>query len=165
MSKKSTFNKHKIDGSKYVNSETGETLNSEVGTVTSVNIPSTDYVKFKSESFFIIDSKAITYLQKHLTKTEMYYIYSACKMAKGQFNILHDKDNNAHTKKTLQADFDLSRNPFNRLMKRLLDKGVIYYLVGYLNGKKINHIMLNPNLARSTNIIHSQCARVFQEFE
>lgn len=165
MSKKSTFNKHKIDGSKYVNSETGETLSSEIGTVTSVNTPNSDYVKFKSESFFIIDNKAVAYLQKHLTKSEMYYVYSACEMVKGQFNILHDKFDKAHTKKSLQKDFELSRNPFNKLMNRLVDKGIIYYLVGSLNGRKVKHIMLNPNLARKTNIIHSQCATVFQQFD
>lgn len=165
MSKKNTFRKEKLETDKYVNIETGETLQSEHPTITSVNKHDTDYVKFKSESFYIIDDTALRYLENNINRSDMLHVHTIMKMVYGNYNILHDKNINVHTKETLMRDLELARNAFNRLLKKLYSKGVIYYIDGYKDGKKIKYIMLNPNLARRTNIIHRECSKVFQTFE
>lgn len=157
--------KKTVDFSKYVNVETGETLDSQFeGDITSINITNHDMVKMKSESFFIIDDKALRYLEGVLSRTEMSYIYSMCSMVRGNFNILHDKFIRPHTKTTLMEELELARNTFSRLMDKLVKQGVIYYISGYKNRRKIKHIMLNPNLARRTNVINSGCYNSFQRF-
>lgn len=165
MSKKNTFKKEKIDAEKYVNTETGETLASEHGTITSINKPNTDYVKFKSDSFYIIDDKAMRYLENNLSKSDMLHVHTMIKMVYGCYNILHDRNISMHTKESLMIDLELARNAFNRLLKKLFDKGVIYYIEGKKDGKKVKHIMLNPNLARRTNVIHKSCSDAFQTFD
>jgi hypothetical protein len=157
--------KEKIDASKYVNTETGETLESEQGQITSVNKPNPNYVKMKSDSFYIIDDEAIKYLSTILSKSDMLHLHNICVMVNGNYNILHDAQQREHTRATLMQDLDLARNAFGRLMIQLEKQGVIYYIVGYNKGARIKYIMLNPNIARRTNVIHKDCIKHFQSFK
>lgn len=165
MPKTSTSNKHKIDAEKYVNIDTGETLASEQGVITSINKPNKDYVKFKSDSFYIIEDKAIRYLERVLSKPDMAHVHVMIKMAYGNYNYLHDANLNAHSRKTLQKDLEIARTSFSGLMNRLMRKGVIMETRGFKNDKPFKYIMLNPNLARRTNTIHTECANKFQTFD
>lgn len=162
---KRIINKKKIDSDKYVNVDTGETLTSEfggdVGTLNKVN---SDYVRMQSKDFFIIEKEAVDYLEGVLSKGDMGYVYMMCKMVYGCFNLLHDKNVVVHSKQTLMADLDLARNAFGRLMNRLEDKGVLYFILGKKDGKRVKYIMLNPNLARKTNTLHNDCVNNFQSF-
>lgn len=107
MSKKNTFKKEKIDTDKYVNTETGETLASEQPNLTSVNKINSDYVKFKSESFFIIDDNVMNYLKDILSKADMYHVIIMAQMVYGSYNYLHDKNLNVHNRESLQRDLNI----------------------------------------------------------
>lgn len=163
--RKQLYNRARIDTEKYVNVDTGETLQSEHGTITSVNKPNSDYVKMSSEMFYIIDDKAMRYLETVLSKSDMNHLYLMTGMVYGAMNILHNKSNQAHNRKSLMSDLAIARTAFSGLLTRLSRKGVIYEMKGYKNGKQVKYIMLNPNIARRTNIIHKECSQYFQTFK
>lgn len=52
----------------------------------------------------------------------------------------------------------------NLFIKNLEKKSIIYYIVGYTNGRKVKHIMLNPFLARKRKTFKIECISVFDNF-
>lgn len=162
---KSISNKQRIDSSKYVNRDTGELLSSEfTGTVGSVNLLSNDLVKIKSESFVITDTRTLEYLRSILGKSDLGYVNLIIPMVYGNWNMLYRSSGGSpHTSKSLQADLDLAHTAFYGLMQRLYKRGVIYYIIGYVKGRKVKHIMLNPTIARRTNQIQRECLKYFED--
>lgn len=161
---KSLFNKKKIDGTKYVNVDTGETLSSETGnSITSINMTNKEYGRLQSESFVIIDNNAAMYLRNILSKSDLGYVRFMLEMVNGNYNIIYNYENmKPHTRDTLMKELDLARTAFSGLLTRLYTKGVIYYLDGYKDRKKFKHIMLNPTIGRKTNQIHKECLSYFE---
>lgn len=163
---KSISNKRSIDSSKYVNVDTGELLGSEHdGSVSSVNVLDRNIVKMKSVEFIIADTRTIEYLKGILSRSDLGYVRWMLEMVYGGFNILYDKEtHHPHTKKSLQCELDLANTAFYGLIKRLHLKGVLYYIEGYNNRKKVNYIMLNPSIGRRTNQIQRECLKYFEDF-
>lgn len=163
---KSISKKKTIDASKYINVDTGEYLNSEhSGSVSSVNVMDANIVKMKSEEFVITDTRTIEYLKGILSRSDLGYVRWMIDMVYGGFNILYDKQTfSPHTKKTLQCELELANTAFYGLIKRLHLKGVLYYIEGYNNRKKVNYIMLNPTIGRRTNQIQRECLKYFEDF-
>jgi len=150
----------KIEGDKFVNTETGETLDG----VTSVNIVDKEIVIMHSDEYVILDSKALMYVQEHFNPTDLGRIMKMTNMTRGQFNVLYNGES-PHSKQTLQEELDYSRNKFANFLKRLETKSIIYYIVGYIDGKRARSIMLNPHLARKRKTIHTDCLNSFQDIK
>lgn len=68
---KNAYTKKKIDFSKYVNIETGETLDSEVPGISSINAQSNQLQIVSSEEYMIVDKKAMDYIRTYFNRTEM----------------------------------------------------------------------------------------------
>ena len=162
---KKVISKLKINPSKYVNTETGETLHSENPNITSLNTYNKDLVIIDYKEYVIIDSKAITYITKHFSTTEVGRITKMADMVEGCFNILHNKNHNPHTDETLMLDIEYTRSKYSDFMKKLYKKGIIYYVTGYKNENPVKYILLNPYLARKTKAIHNDCLIYFDNFQ
>lgn len=162
---KQVYLKKKIDVSKYVNKETGEELIAEHPNATSLNSYQNDLVIIDSKEYVIIDSKALNYIKKHFSVTEVGRITAMSDMVKGCFNILHTKENIPHTDSSLMEEIEYTRNKYADFMKKLLLKGVIYYVIGYKNDKQVKYILLNPHLARKSKTIHKDCLSYFNDFK
>ena len=162
---KNAYTKKKIDFSKYVNIETGETLDSEVPGISSINAQSNQLQIVSSEEYMIVDKKAIDYIRTYFNRTEMARIGELQGMVHGCFNIVYkDLDNKIpHSKETLMEEFDYTRNKFALFMKKLYQKSVIYYISGYKDGREVTHIMLNPFIARKQKTFHTECVSMFQD--
>jgi hypothetical protein len=160
---KQSYYKKKVSTEKYVNVETGELLASEYN-VTSLNIANEDLVIVSSEEYVIIDSKAIMYIEREFSTSEKAKIYQMINMVRGSYNLLYDNSTGKpHTKETLNEAIEYARNQFINFMKKLHEKSVIYYLVGYKNRRKCKWIMLNPTLARKQKTFHRDCLDVFTD--
>lgn len=157
------YNKEKLDTSKYVNIETGETLQSENPNITSVNKINKDLVIVSSDEYIIIDSKALVYIQKNFTNAEVARILDMSNMVKGCYNLLYKKDSTEHTKESLKEELEYTRNNFALFMKKLYVKSIIYYFKGFKNGKELTHIMLNPHLARKSKTFFVDCISSFED--
>ena len=160
---KRLFNKVNINPSDYVNTKTGETLQSENPNITSLNSFHNDLVIIDYKEYVVIDSKALNYISENFSSTEVGRIIKMSDMVKGCFNILHDKGQNPHTDESLMIDIEYTRNKYADFMKKLIMKGVIYYVIGYKNKKPVKYILLNPHLARKSKTIHKECLLYFDK--
>jgi len=156
MTAKKKVIRKKVEGS-IVDMGSGEVIDG----VTSVNVPDQDLVIIDSDEYVIIDSEALRYIQNNFNPMDLGRILKMADMTYGEFNILH-KGNTPHTSASLMEDLKYSRNKYSNFMKRLEKKSIIYYIVGYTNGKKVKHIMLNPYLARKRKTVHKDCIRSFE---
>lgn len=163
--KKSIFRKQKIDSTKYVNIETGESLSDERGMITSVNIKNDEMVIISSNEYIIIDSKASAYIRRNFNKAEAGRILEMCNMIHGSYNLLCNHMKVPHTKETLMTDLDYTINKFRDFLDKLYKNGIIYYISGYKDGVEKIHIMLNPFLARKQKTFNSDCVNHFQVLE
>lgn len=154
-----------IDPEKYANTETGETLASEYGANTCIQVPNGDFVKFKSKDFYMIERSALEYLQKHLSTKDLGYIYMISNMVYGSMNALYDKEMKAHTRETLMTDLELARTQFSGLINRLMKKGILYELKGMRGDKVMKAFILNPQIARRSNTIDRYTAELFHNLK
>lgn len=150
--------KHTIDGSQYVDKDTGEILGPETTTVTVVD---KELMIMHSEEYVILDSKALAYIQAHFNPMDMGRILQMADMTYGEYNVLYNKTV-PHNRESLMEELQYSRNKFSNFLKRLEMKSIIYYISGYNNGKRVKYFMLNPHLARKRKTIHKDCLRSFQ---
>lgn len=149
---------------KYVNTETGESMASEFGSATSVNVRDDNKVIISSTDYVIIDSNALNYIRDKFSNSDMARILDMCNMPRGTHNLLYDKiEGEFHTKKTLSERLHCSKNIFNAFMNKLHRKSIIYYLVGYEGRNKVSHIMLNPTLARKSKTFDKECVSAFKD--
>jgi len=152
----------KIDGEQFVDKDTGETLGSAIPGIQTVRSVDENVVIMNSEEYVILDSQALVYIQDHFNPMDLGRIMKMTNMTQGQYNVLY-KGEQPHSKQTLMTELDYSRNKFSNFLKRLEMKSIIYYIVGYVDGKRVRHIMLNPNLARKRKTIHKDCLNSFQD--
>jgi len=153
--------KKKIDGDQFVNISTGELLSSEVPGLPSVSVVDNDLKIMHSDEYVIIDSRALDYIQENFNPVDLGRILKMADMTYGEYNILC-KDRIPHNRETLMEELNYSRNKFSNFLKRLEMKSIIYYIIGYIDGKRSRHIMLNPHLARKRKTIHKDCLVSFQ---
>lgn len=158
---KGKVSKEKLDTEKYVNKETGEMMSSEIPGNVTISKTDPDLIILDSEEYVIIDSQALSYIKENFSPTDMGRIMKMADMTQGEFNVLYNGQS-PHTTASLMENLDYTRNKFANFMNRLERKSVIYYIVGYTNGKKVKHIMLNPYLARKRKTIHKDCIKSFQ---
>src|SRR5690606_7435103 len=122
----------------FVHPETGETLESAIGCITSINTKDEDFVIINGENFVIVEKGALDYLETILTNSEMNYVRAMVSMVRGEYNVLHGNNNEALTRKTLQAEIQVAKTTFVKLMSKLHKEGVVGYLDLYINkGKKV----------------------------
>lgn len=158
---KQVFNKTKIDPSKYVNIETGETLQSENPNITSLNSFKSDLVMIDYKEYVVIDSHALNYIVQNFSSTEIGRITKMADMVEGCFNILHNDQKVPHTDESLMEEIEYTRNKYAEFMKKLYKKGVVYYVTGYKYNKPVKYILLNPYLAKKSKTLHKDCLTYF----
>lgn len=148
----------------FVNKETGETLESQVGVITSINTRDEDFVVIDGENFMIVEKNALNYLETILSSSEMNYVRMMSTMVGGEYNALFGKNNEALTRKTLQDEIEVAKTTFVQLMSKLHKEGVISYLDSYISrNKKVKFVVMNPTLARKTKRIRVETASLFRD--
>lgn len=156
--------KKRVNLKDYVNVETGETLESEFGTVTSFNTKDEDFVIIDGENFVIVEKGALAYLESVLSKRELDYVRAMTTLVRGEYNVLCNHSQEPLTRKTMQEELEVAKTTFVNLMSKLHKEGVIAYLDTYISrNKKVKYVVLNPTLARNSKRIHRDTARLFRD--
>jgi hypothetical protein len=152
----------KVDVEKYVNKETGEVMQSEMGMgMGKVHVVGqSESVLISSDEYIIIDSQAIEYVGKEFAPMDVGRIMKMANMTYGPYNIIH-KNGAPCTDDQLMQELNYSRNKYADFMKRLYRKSVIYYMSGVFEGKEAKYILLNPHLARKRKTVHVDVLSVF----
>jgi hypothetical protein len=159
---KSKTTKNKINSELYVNKETGESLSDEMPGISSVMRVDKEHVVMHSEHYIILDSNAMVYLRENFSPVDLGRIMQMTDMTKGEYNILYDGPT-PHSDVSLMKVLVYSRNKFANFMTRLEKKSIIYYVLGYTDGKRVKYTMLNPHLARKRKTIHRDCFTKFDD--
>lgn len=110
----------------------------------------------------VIPDDIFDYIRKNFYSNEIDIIIKILKTTDDS-NILHDKEQNPHTDESLMIDIEYTRNKYADFMKKLIMKGIIYYVIGYKNKKPVKYILLNPHLARKSKTIHKECLSYFDK--
>lgn len=164
VGRQGNLKKNSDDLKDYVNTKTGETLESAVGTITSINTKDDDFVIIDGEDFVIVEKGALNYLESILTASEMNYVRSMVSMVRGEYNVLHSNEHEALTRRVLQDEIQVAKTTFVKLMSKLHKEGVVGYLDLYIKkGKKVKYVVMNPTLARKTKRIRVETAKLFRD--
>ena len=95
-----------------------------------------------------------------ITRVERGYILEMSTMLKTEYNALFQKNNTPHSITTLSKAFDVSYNKLSTMLKRFVNAGIIYKIVG--KDKEI--FVMNPFLARKRKFISAEVAEIFTSF-
>lgn len=153
----------KVDASKYVNIDTGETLNSEHGDVVHLSSLNLGHKILRSEKFCIVDLHALERVKWNVSDSDFGKLTKMLEFVHGDLNILCDKNGYPFTKADVMKLTGLARNSFSLFLKKMKKIGVIYIVDGYKGRRAIQYIMINPTLARTRNSISKECLRVFED--
>ncbi len=164
--KKRSSKKQQFDVGKYVNSETGEMLASELGKdKMSVNITEEgECVIITSDDYIVLDSKTVRYLSTELSRTEINSMIMMATDLKTPLNIVYNGPQ-PHTNQSLQKFLGYSSKAmFLKLLNKLMKVGVIYQLKGRIRDEIRVIYMLNPFIARKRKTIDKEVFTVFHPF-
>lgn len=155
-----------LDLTKYVNSDTGELLTSELRrdkmavTITEEG----NYVVITSDDYVVLDCKTVNYLSEVLSKPEMQSILKMATDLKTPLNIVYNGPQ-PHSNESLQRFLGYSSEAmFIKLLKKLIKEGVLYQIKGRISGEVRVIYMMNPFLARKRKTIDKEVFEVFRPF-
>lgn len=155
-----------LDLSKYVNTDTGELLTSEISKdrmVVSVTQEG-NYVVITSDDYVVLDCKTVNYLSEVLSRTEMNNILMMTTDLKTPLNIVYNGPQ-PHSNDSLQKFLGYSsKSTFLKLLQKLIKAGVIYQIKGNICGEVRVIYMMNPFLARKRKTIDKEVFSVFKPF-
>lgn len=155
-----------LDLSKYVNTDTGELLTSELQKdkmVVSVTEEG-NYVVITSDDYVVLDCKTVNYLSDILSRPEMQSILRMATDLKTPLNIVYNGPQ-PHSNDTLQKFLGYSSQAmFLKLLKKLIKEGVLYQIKGKICGEVRVIYMMNPFLARKRKTIDKEVFSVFKPF-
>lgn len=160
---KKIFNRTKLDSTKYVNTETGETLADEMPNIVSAN-KVTDLVLIDFKNYVVISREVMLFLKEILPPQEIGRLYNLSSLIKTNYNVLvNDSKDLPYEDKELAEEILLSRNKYYDFMQKLYKLSIVYKLSGYYNGKPRTMIVLNPYLVRNTKLINKDLLPIFED--
>lgn len=106
------------------------------------------YITFNSDEGIFIDSKALAHVSKLLSNNELSKVLKIADTVKTPHNILYDEEGLPHTPESLSVYIEFSINKFYTLMKKLVKKGIMAYVVCAPSGYVRKVYMLNPTFIR-----------------
>jgi predicted transcriptional regulator len=151
----------RLDVENYVNTETGETLDSALQQKTLTVKEEGNFVILQSDDYVVIDSEALKYMRHLLSTTDISHTVQMSANLKTPFNIVYN-NNVPHTNETLQNFLGFrSKAMFLKLIKRLIKVGVLYQVKGRIMGGVRVIYMFNPLIARKRRSVDKQMMAIF----
>jgi hypothetical protein len=155
-----------LDPTTLVNSETGETILSEIGKDSRLVVKGiSEHFTVSSKEYIIIDSKALSYVCRVLGKTDVDKIFRMGDMLMTTLNAIYNEGNKPHTLTSLSKALSISESEFKKIVSRLVSKSVLAYTVctppGYDLPTKV--YMLNPTLIRKRKGFHEDLLLFFKD--
>jgi hypothetical protein len=160
-------NNIKIDLDSFYNSETGESLVSEIiGNKTSVTFKKeTDLITLKKpENFSMINLDTLNKLYQILSNSDLGYLLKMFPLTKTEMNLIYN-NTIPHSNYTLQKYLDIKSNKtFHTLIKKLISVGVLYQIKGNIQGAVRVVYILNPNVSNRRKTFHNSLIDLFKDF-
>lgn len=155
-----------FDLENYVNAETGELLSSVLNKdkLTVKVTEKGDYVVMSSDDYVVLDSATVKFLATELSRAEMSNVIMMTTDLKTPLNLVYNGPQ-PHSNESLQTFLGYSSQAmFLKLLKKLMNLGVLYQIKGRILGEVRVVYMLNPFIARKRRTIDANVFKVFQPF-
>ena len=160
-------NNVKIDLDNFFNSETGESLASEiVGTKTTVTFrKETDLITLKkTENLSMINLDTLAKLYQILSNSDLGYLLKMFPLTKTEMNLICN-NTIPHSNYTLQKYLEIKSNKtFHTLIKKLIGVGVLYQMKGNIQGAVRVVYIMNPNVSNRRKTFHKSLLELFKDF-
>jgi len=160
--KKNIVSRSGFDASKYVNSETGETLASELGSSRLQSISDTDLFTLSYKEYRIINDRRLDDVQRTVSRADYVRFLDMSKMVKTVFNVLYNSTI-PHDLDSLSRALSLPKDDVTRLVGRLVRKGFMAYTVCAPSGFVQKLYMLNPSIVRKRKRFHKELLIFFKD--
>ena len=156
-----------LDIANYFNTETGESLFSEIienGYSVSVKKESDLFTLNRPKNFSFINIDTLIKLYDVLSNAELGYLFKLIPLTKTEWNIIYN-NTIPHSNYTLQNYLELKSNStFHALIKKLISVGVLYQVKGNIRGAVRLTYILNPNVSNRRRTFHNSLISYFKDF-
>jgi hypothetical protein len=155
-----------FDLESYVNTETGELLTSALSKdkMTVKITEEGSYVVMSTDDYIVLDSATVKFLVTELSRVELASVITMATDLKTPLNLVYNGPQ-PHSNESLQVLLGYSsRDKFFKLLKKLMELGVLYQIKGRISGEVRVVYMLNPYIARKRRTIDNSVFKVFQPF-
>lgn len=157
---KKVVRRKNIDFTKYVNTTTGETLNSEQPDALYLQTK-TDRAVIEYSSYVVIDREVMEFLTEILSIPELGRVNILISDTKGCKNIIM-KDDVPHDNITLAKRLSYTRNKYTDFMNKMYKASIVYKISGYKEGQQVQYFILNPYIARATKTTDASILPCFE---
>lgn len=156
--------KKQILSDNYVNMDTGEVMESELGNKISLIAQSdTNHFVIESDDYVSIDTRAMVYILNALTNSEMCRVMKMSTMAKTDCSVLYNDNNHPHTSESLCITLQMEKNKFYLFMRKLVKLNILAYCICAPTGIVQKLYLLNPYIARKRRTIHCELSSIFKD--
>jgi predicted transcriptional regulator len=126
----------------------------------------TELVEFKSTNFVLLSKEAIVYLIDNLTATENKRFNKIQNDTRTYFNIIFNGQY-PHNTTSLMKHLGLSHKQFERFIRKLKNKGILYVIKGVSpkTRKVQNTYIINPFISRKRKNIHKDLCTIFADVQ
>lgn len=154
----------KIDINTYVNTDTGETLISELKNSKSTLLVQDDTELYVADSkeYVVIDSKALEYIISNLSNSDTTKTLTLANTLKTDYNIIYNHTR-PHTLDTLAELLDITKDNVTKLVKRLNKLSILAYVVSTKDGQYQKCYLMNPSLARKRKSLNKELLEIFDD--
>lgn len=160
---KRVITRQSLDTSKYINTETGEALSSELPDLAYV-VKNTDLVVIDYKSFIVLNRDVMNFLEEVLPFAEIGRVHKLSSSIKSNWNILHnDKTQKPYEYQEIAEDIQYTRNKFHLFMQKMYKASIVYKLKGYWDGVEKTVFILNPHLVKNTKVVNRELLTLFED--
>lgn len=164
MSVKNIQVRHNIDLTQYINTETGEFLNEELpsGTTVTISSKNEDIVNVNYDEYLMVDLEALRYLREHkiITQADKGKILDMAETLKTEYNAMY-KHTIPHTLESISELIGNTYDYTTKFIKKLCKKNIVHR---YVTADKVLYC-LNPFLTRRRKTISKELLSVFGKFK
>lgn len=159
--------KSTTDLNAHIDHETGEiTEIKNNGTSRYSKVEKTGMVTVSTKDYVVVDSKIMDMLSEALTDSDLAKVLKMSLTTTTPFNVLTNSNNKFHNSSTLQQYLKMkSKSMFFKLIKRLVQEGVLYKFEGLIKGEVQKVYLMNPLLTRKRRVFDPKLKRIFTDFE
>ncbi len=154
----------KIHPADYVHRDTGENMAEKVDETTSISLKEdTGQFIVNSNEYIVFDAGAMQYVQNALAKSDVSRVFTMTTMLKTEYSVLYQGNNRPHNANTLSVDLNMSQDKFYKMVRRLVSKNILAYVVCAPSGYTQKLYMLNPYIARRRKSFDNELKEFFRD--
>lgn len=151
-----------VQADKYVNSKTGETMDSEIESKERIQKKApTGTFEINSDNYVTFDDNAVKYLLKTLNRTDVSRVFQMGNMTRTDCSVISHPNNKPHTSESLAEVLGMSMNKFYAMIRTMVKENILLYMVCAPTGFVRKIYILNPYIARKKRAMNCELLMAF----